>query len=251
MVAAAGLCLALVACKEDVYSGLEEREVNEMVAVLSAADIAPSRERDKDGLYALQVEAADVAAAITVLRSAGYPNETFQDLGEVFGAEGVFGTPFEQHARYLHAMNQELSATISAIDGIRSAKVLVTAPARERFDREAPPASAAVTIHHEPGRDMREHLSDIKMIVAHALPNLDYDEVAVALFDAGGPIVRAAPQTADGASATASQSAALMIRSDAASDLWRYVRIDRLLIVLAIVAFGSGLWLWRRRSGQF
>lgn len=188
---AASLCLTLAACKEDVYSNLAEREANEMVAVLSAAGIAPSRRRDKDGAYALRVEAADVPAAITLLREAGYPRETFQTLGEVFNAEGVFGTPFEQHARYIHAMNQELSSTITAIDGIRSANVLVTAPPRGRFDREAPRATASVAIHYENGEDIRPDLSSIKMLVAHALPNLDYDDVAVALFEAGGPIVMA------------------------------------------------------------
>lgn len=97
----AAACLSLGACKEDLYSGLDEREVNEMVAVLAAAGIEPSRKRDKDGAYALRVESADVPGAITILREAGYPGESFQTLGDVFSAEGVFGTPFEQHARYI------------------------------------------------------------------------------------------------------------------------------------------------------
>ena len=181
------ICVALTACKEEVYSDINEREANEMVAVLAAAAINPKRRRDNDGVYTLLVEAADVPAAITILRDAGYPRESFESLGDVFEGDGVFGTPFEQHARYIHAMNQELSATITSIDGVRSAKVLVTAPPKGRFDTETPRATASVVIHHETGFDPRPELSTIKEIVAHALPNLDYEDVATASFAAGGP----------------------------------------------------------------
>ncbi len=244
----AALCLTLSACKEDVYTGLAEREANEMVAVLSAAGITPSRKKDKDGVYALRVEAAEVPAAITVLREAGYPREAFQSLGEVFNSEGVFGTPFEQHARFIHAMNQELSATITAIDGIRSAKVLVTAPPRGRFDREAPRATASVAIHYEIGQDIRSSLSSIKMLVAHALPNLDYDDVAVALFEAGGPVVASptqAPEATPGEHAKAASVAPPPEEQVGTAVAWE--RLGMLVFVLA--PFGV-IFLLHSRRGQ-
>lgn len=251
-VLAAGLCLTLAGCKEDVYTGLAEREVNEMVAVLAAADITPSRKRDKDGAYALRVEAADVPAAITVLREAGYPRESFQSLGDVFGAEGVFGTPFEQHARYLHAMNEELSATVSAIDGIRFAKVLVTAPPKGRFDRDAPRAKASVTIHHESGRDIRAHLSSIKLIVAHALPNLRYDDVAVALFEAGGPVVAATMPRAEPSefAGDTGRSDTTIAMAGAAPLFPKDGQAGLLAVALAACVAGLGLLRWHMRRGR-
>ncbi|WP_299285074.1 type III secretion system inner membrane ring lipoprotein SctJ [uncultured Tateyamaria sp.] len=239
--AVVGLCLILGACKEDVYSNLAEREVNEMVAVLSASGIVPSRQRDKDGAYALRVESADVPAAITLLRNAGYPRETFQSLGEVFNAEGVFGTPFEQHARYIHAMNQELSSTITAIDGIRSAKVLVTAPPRGRFDREAPRATASVAIHHENGEDVRSNMSSIKMLVAHALPNLDYDDVAVALFEAGGPV--ATPAQAAALTTEAANPASVMSVFPPLDQLRSHIGAERFAALLGGAGIGAFLLL--------
>jgi type III secretion protein J len=219
--------LLLSACKEDLYTALPEREANEMVAVLAAQGIVSSRERDQDGAYALRVEAADVPAAITVLRDQGYPREAFQTLGDVFNTDGAFSTPFEQHSRYLHAMNQELSATITAIDGIRSARVLVTAPQRERFDREPPRATAAVAIHYEAGQDIRAMLPQIKTLIAHALPNLDYDDVAVALFEAGGPAVDTSP-----ASRVADGTTAMSLFAGSGETL-RALLNDRLFIVIA------------------
>jgi type III secretion protein J len=182
-------CLTLAGCKEVLFSGLEEAEANEMVAILAAAGLESGRERDKDNVYSLLVEGGDVATATTLLGNQGYPKPKFETLGGVFSAEGIVGTPFEQHVRYIHAMNQELSKTITSISGVKSARVFITAPPKDRYEKAAPPASASVTINHEPGFDAQADVSKIKMIVAHSVPSLDYDDVAVALFAVSGPVV--------------------------------------------------------------
>ncbi len=160
-----------------------------MVAVLAASGVTAGRERDKDNIYAVLVYEDEVAAATTLLRSKGFPRPKFQSLGEVFTAEGIVGTPFEQHVRYIHAMNEELSKTISLIGGVKSARVLITAPPKDRYATEASPASASVMINHEHEFDADAEISKIKAIVAHSVPNLDYDDVAVVLFLAAGPSV--------------------------------------------------------------
>ena len=169
------------------FAEVDENQANEMVAVLATAGVSSSRSADKKGIYALSVDGQDVAGAITILKNAGYPREQFQSLGDVFSADGIIGTPFEQHARFIHAMNQELSQTITSIAGVRSARVFVTAPPKGRYDRTPPRASASVTVHHETDFDASKNLSMIKQIIAYSLTNLDYDDVAVALFPAGGP----------------------------------------------------------------
>jgi type III secretion protein J len=184
-------CLALTGCKEVLFSNLEETEANEMVAVLAAAGIYASRERDKDNIYAISVTETDIPVATTLLRNVGYPKQKFQSLGDVFSAEGIVGTPFEEQARYIHAMNQELSKTISSIEGVKSARVFVTAPVKDRYEKAPVPASASVMINFEPGFDAEAYVSKIKVLVAHSLPNLDYDNVAVALFPTSGPTVQA------------------------------------------------------------
>ncbi|NJM83866.1 MAG: type III secretion inner membrane ring lipoprotein SctJ, partial [Tabrizicola sp.] len=184
-------CLTLAGCKEVLFSSLEETEANEMVAILASAGVTAHRERDKDNIYSVLVEEEDIPTATTLLRAQGFPRPKFQSLGDVFTSEGIVGTPFEQQVRYIHAMNEELSRTISSISGIKSARVFITAPPKDRYEREAPPASASVTINYEPGFDAESEISKIKTIVAHSVPNLDYDNVAVALFEASGPAVQA------------------------------------------------------------
>ncbi len=191
------LCLAMAGCKEVLFSDLGETEANEMVAVLAATGVVASRTRDKDNIYSIEVEADAVATATTLLRQQGYPRPKFQTLGDVFGAEGIVDTPFEQHVRFIHAMNEELSRTVSAIAGVQSARVFITAPPKDRYAREAPPASASITINYESGFNAEASVSKIKSIVAHSVTNLDYDNVAVALFPAAGPAVHVNEQTTE------------------------------------------------------
>lgn len=178
------LCILspITGCKEVLYSGLTEPDANEMVAMLSLSEIPARRERDKDGVYAIMVESRDVSAATIYLRNAGLPRRSFQDLGDVFSASGIIGTPFEQHARYIHAMNQEISHMLSNIDGVNQARVIVNAPPAGRYDREPPKASAAVTVHHEDDFSVADNIPKIKQIVSHSVPNLTYEGVSVSFF---------------------------------------------------------------------
>jgi type III secretion protein J len=179
--------LSLTGCKEVLYSSLTEVEANEMVAILDASGISAGRQRDKEGNYALEVETDKIASAVTVLRNAGYPQQRFKSLGEVFASEGLVGTPFEERARFMFALNEELSRTISSIDGIRNARVQVMIPASEKYSKTAPVSTASVAILFESGYDLSPVVPNIKTLVAHSVPDLDYDNVAVSLFPVDVP----------------------------------------------------------------
>jgi type III secretion protein J len=172
----------MMGCKEVLYSTLTENEANEMVAILDSGGITAKRERDTDGNYALTVDGAMVPDAVTILRNAGYPRQRFKSLGDVFANEGLVGTPFEERARFMFALNEELSRTISEIGGIRSARVQVMIPAPDKYASATVPATASVALLFEPGYDLSPLVPNIKSLVAHAVPNLSYDDVSVAMF---------------------------------------------------------------------
>ena len=243
------LCLVallwLVGCKEVLYSDLPEGQANDMVEVLAAAGIEASRERDKSNVYTVLVDEAHIAAAITILKNNGLPRESFQTLGDVFSAEGIVGTPFEERARFIHAMNQELSYTISDIAGVRRARVHVMLPEQTRFRTVEDPARASVIIHVERDFEAEEFVPTIKNLVVHSVANLEYEDVAVAVFPAGGPVVTdtSAAPVAGGSPAeagTADMLGIAMPRGSAAS----VVRLDALLFILA-----AGFVLWMMLSG--
>ncbi len=181
--------ILLVSCKETLYSNLQEVDANEMVSVLEASGIPASRSRDKKGIYEVLVDADMVAVAVSILRKEGLPRENFKNIGDIFSTDGVVTTPFAEKARFIYALNEELSATISAIKGVKRARVLITMTSPEsRFSREIIPSRASVTIQYEKGFDRNRFVPSIKTLVSHSVPNLEYEGVVVVLFPAGGSV---------------------------------------------------------------
>lgn len=178
--------LILSGCKEVLFSNLDQVEVNQMVTVLQAAGLPSSRNQAADGTYELLVDSSQIGVAVLLLQEEGLPRANYLDLGEVFADTGIVGTPFEERARFMHALNQEFSQTISEIDGVQSARVHVVLPQAERFDRSEQEASAVVAIYHQSEFDALTIVPTVKTMMAHGVPDLNYDNVAVSLFPIGG-----------------------------------------------------------------
>ncbi|MEZ5840542.1 MAG: type III secretion inner membrane ring lipoprotein SctJ [Hyphomicrobiales bacterium] len=187
--AAVVLVAGIVAgCKAELYTGLDERETNEMTAVLTNEGIGTSRERDKDGNYSLQVERGDFARAVSVLSAHGLPRQQFAGLGEIFNDEKLVSTPFEERARFMYALNQELANSLTQISGVVSSRVHIMMPETSPLDRQKAPARAAVFIYHNPGADMRRHVPLIKNLIVNSVDGLNYEDVTVALFPTDAPV---------------------------------------------------------------
>ncbi len=173
----------LTACGEDtLYSNLSEREANEMTALLMRYDIAVTRDVGTGGTYSIAVDKKRFADATEILSSFGYPKTTYSDLGQVFAKEGLVATPMQERVKFLYGLNQELTKTISQIDGVVSANVHVTQPEKDPLVLEQTPASASVVIRYDKDVKISEQVPEIKMIVANSVEGLNYDNVSVALF---------------------------------------------------------------------
>ncbi|MGY8678332.1 type III secretion inner membrane ring lipoprotein SctJ [Bradyrhizobium sp. UFLA05-153] len=189
------LVLALVGCKADLYTKIQEREANEMLALLLNNSVDAVRVAAKDGTNTIQVEEKQLAFAIDVLNAAGLPHPSFKSLGDVFKGSGLIASPTEERARYVYAMSEELSRTLSDIDGVRSARVHVVLPKNELLRQDATPSSASVFIRHDANADLSNLLPQIKMLVANSIEGLSYDKVAVAFVPVERREQRPAPVT--------------------------------------------------------
>jgi len=233
----------LAACKETLYSDLQEVDANEMVSVLEASGVSTSRKRDKKGIYEVLVESDMVAVAVTILRKEGLPREGFKSIGDIFSTEGVVTTPFAEKARFIYALNEELSGTISAIKGVNRARVLITISSPEsRFSREVIPSRASVTIQYEDGFDQGQFIPAIKTLVSHSVPNLEYEGVVVVLFPAGGSVAtQVQPQLPNAANAAGFVSANVLglpqIRESSTFLGALIVALGGILFLLAMVRF--------------
>lgn len=175
--------LFLAGCQTELYSSLPEREANEMISVLAVNGIEASRSTDGKGAFTISVDRGDFSLAIAKLSEKGLPREQFGSLGKIFNSEKLVSTPFEERARFMHALNEELSNSISRINGVVSARVHLMVPEDSPFEDNKTPPRASVFIYQEAGKDLRSQIPTIKNLIVNSLDNLEYSFVEVALFE--------------------------------------------------------------------
>ncbi|KAI95300.1 nodulation protein NolT [Rhodomicrobium udaipurense JA643] len=199
--AAAGLVFALSACNVDLYSKLSEGEANEIVALLLRNHIQASRVVAKDGSSVVRVDEAAFADAMSLLSDAGLPRQKFASIGDVFADNKLVSSPTEERARFIYALSQELSKTLSEIDGVLAARVHLVLPKNDPLREEQKPSSASVFIKHDPAASLAPLLPQIKTLVTNSIEGLSYDKVSV-VFVPGQKLHRAADTASSPARAT-------------------------------------------------
>lgn len=179
--------LLLAGCKVDLYSHLSERDAVEMQAVLLERGIDAVRVVAKDGTSTIQVEKERLAAAVDLLRASMLPRPTFATMADVFAPQGLVSSPVTERARFIYALSQELSQTISQFDGVLSARVHVVLPHNDPLRQDSVPAAASVFVRYDSGVSASGILPQVKMLVANSIEGLAYDKVSVVLL----PVARA------------------------------------------------------------
>lgn len=180
--AAAALCaLALSACNVDVYTNLDERQANEMVATLARQGIAANRVVGKGGRVSVTVDDSRLAEAIAILDANGLPKQEFVTLGDVFKKDGLVSTPAQERALMIFAQSQEVSRTVSNIPGVVSARVHLVLPENDLLRQQSTPSSAAVFILHQASMPTGDLVPQVKQLVANAVSGLSYEKVSVIL----------------------------------------------------------------------
>lgn len=175
--------VTLTACgKAALFEQINESDANEMLSILGRAGVPATKDqRGVDG-WRLSVASSDVSLALEILSSAGLPRERYKSIGELFPKEGLISTPVEEHMRSVYAISQELSRTISSIDGVITARVHLNIPRREPLLRSQQVPSASVFVKYRAEVNMQQNMLAIKDIVVGAVKDLDRSHVTVALF---------------------------------------------------------------------
>ncbi len=178
------LCTLLLACgnKVELLHEISEVEANDVLAALLDAGITAEKQPGKEGMVSLRVEQAEFSRAIALLNAEGLPHEKYVKMGDVFRKEGMISSPLEERARYLWALSQELSATVSQIDGVIKARVHVVLPERSNGGDPAMPSSAAVFIKHKAGFNYDDVVPQVKRLVSNSIPGLVQEKVTVVML---------------------------------------------------------------------
>lgn len=163
----------------ELLRDLSESEANEVMAALIQAGLSAEKLPGKEGTVSLSIEKTQFPRAISLLNAEGLPHEKYAKMGDVFRKEGMISSPLEERARYLWALSQELSATISQIDGVIKARVHVVLPERGSGAEPALPSSAAVFVKHKPGFAYDDVIPQVRRLVSNSIPGLSQEKVTV------------------------------------------------------------------------
>jgi type III secretion protein J len=197
--AVVGLC----SCKAELYVRLDERDANEMLATLYSAGIHAAKNTQDEKTWSVEVDERDLPSALRVLVQHGLPREQFANVGDLFKKEGLVSTPSEERIRYIYAVSQELSNTLSQIDGVMVARVHPVIPANDPLATQIRPASASVFIKYRRDADLQALAPPIKNLVMRSIEGLQYENIALTFVAAEDiPRVQANPGGAINAAPT-------------------------------------------------
>jgi type III secretion protein J len=234
----AALMLALgllVGCSREVlYNKLDEQQANEVVAALLNNGIdADKRPADRGDGWQVVLDRHDMPAAVAVLRDAGLPHQSTDNISQMFKKDGFVSSPLEDKQRFIYAREQQLGHTLRQFDGVVDAYVYLSIPDKSPIDDKPPSGSASVVIIARPNAGIESRAPDIKAAVMNGTEGLtDPSRVTVQFFQR--------TPTEVSPSAVGSGVLADGLRGDLAS----LVLISFAVLVLLL----AGVLLWRNRG---
>ncbi len=178
---ALGLYVALWARQPEysvLFADLQDRDMNQVIEALNSNKI-PYRMDPGGGT--LLVAAEQLADARMKLAGAGLPRGGFAGGFESMSDGQPFGTSqFLEQARYQHAIEGELSRSISHITNVRSARVHIALPKQSAFARTKRDPSASVIVDLYNGRQLERHqVAAIAQMVSAAVAGMPVNQVTV------------------------------------------------------------------------
>lgn len=187
---AVAVALLLAGCTNTpLYSNLEEQQANDLMAALLGAGVPAEKSLASNKTsWEVKVDRGDFPKAMQILRANGLPHARYVSMCETFKKEGFASSSIEEKARYQCSLQEELARTLSQIPGVAEARVHIALPERDPLGNETADSSASVTIFEQPGANVRDRETDIKVTVKDSIEGLDdVNKVTVKFFTLGAP----------------------------------------------------------------
>ncbi len=158
-----------------LYAELPDTELSQVAEALKQANI-----KYKISAGNIMVPADKIDDSRMQLAAQGLPHVKTKGF-DILSEDQSFGTSqFIQSARYQHALEEELSQSISAIRNIKSARVHLALPKESVFVRNRKKSSASVIVNLYSGHRINdEQVSAISYMVASSVPSLQVEQVTI------------------------------------------------------------------------
>lgn len=171
----------LPGCKDQVlYSGLGQREANEMMALLQRSGVdAKLALETRGGTLVLNVPQGQAVAAVEALSRAGLPRHKTPTMAEMLPKDTWMLSPSEERAKLSYALSQEMTATLRQVNGISDVRVHLAPADRNALGQVTAQPSASVFVRYDADLIGPDFAGNIKSLVANSVSGLTYDKVSV------------------------------------------------------------------------
>lgn len=157
-----------------LYGGLSDSEASKVITALDDAKVPY-----KTGNGSVYVPADKIYTLRMQLAGRGIPSGDGVGF-EIFDKPNFGISDFVQHANYVRAVEGELARTISQIDEVEAARVMIVLPEnRLLLDKDSYP-TASVFVHVKGNSQLdQQSISSIRFLVANSVEGLKPNHVAV------------------------------------------------------------------------
>lgn len=168
--------------KAELFTGLNEREANEMVAIAGAQGFSAEKStKDNGKTWTLVAPKSQFPQEVALFQARGYPRERFESLGQIFKKQGFVSSPTEERARLMYGLSQEITRTLTDLDGVIDARVHISVPESDPLSETVKPSSASVLLRYDPSYDLASQVASVKALVVNSVDGLPYEKVTVLL----------------------------------------------------------------------
>lgn len=167
--------------KEPMYRPLDYQvNMQNMASIVDTLDKAGIHYKLNDQENMILVPAKDVQLAKMKLSASGVPRDDGFNYSFLNEQNNIANSQFIENARYIRALENDLSKTIGAIEGVSIARVHIAIPQNNVFADESNKVTASVVLSISPSfMSDKEKVQAIMQIVAGSVPGLDPRDVAI------------------------------------------------------------------------
>lgn len=160
-----------------LFGNLAGEDANAIVEQLTADGVKYELTNGGSTILVPQQQVYDLRVSLS---GAGLPANEGEDGYSLLDEQGITATDFQQNVAYRRALEGELSKTLNAMDGVKTAVVRLAIPEKDVFTTEQDKTTSSVLLALKPGVELeREQVQSITHLVAGSVEGLDPADVTV------------------------------------------------------------------------
>jgi type III secretion protein J len=177
------VAVGLAGCGVELEHGLDERQANEIAAILGEHGLSADKARDEGqgrgagDAWKITVPRADLARAYQLLESYDLPKRGRRGVDELLADKSLLPSVGEEHTRLEAARSAELERTLERVPGVVCARVHLALPDAASLDPVRAAARASVLLRTQGVASITD--AQVQQLVAGAVSGLERSAVQV------------------------------------------------------------------------